>query len=282
MLQVDQQFADYLANKQACRLENLSKYACEQDFAQQTQQAVCQTLIQHLCSAYPQFFSQPTPRQLHCQLTGEQLQFRADGQLHPHPKYQNMLDALAAQVQEDIAVWQLQAEQDWLAALHVCSPNGWAPAEKVGKNFDELHQQVPGMQKMRQHYLPMLKGLIQKPAFSRFIWDLKTRPQLNLHPQAPTGISAADWELPAFEPEAPELYVRVERQVLFGLPNCNAVLFLIRTYHYAVRELDSNGLHGLLQAIAGMPPELLAYKKIADSAGDIQDWLQSLLKHPNS
>ncbi|MGE3726482.1 MAG: DUF3445 domain-containing protein [Candidatus Sericytochromatia bacterium] len=276
LLQIDQSFPHYLQNKVRCRQEHINKYFLEQALDPACQRLVNQTIVDHLCRAYPQWF-QFEHQTLNCLLSGDQLKLSSKFELQAHPKYLNGLDALASQIQEDLAVWQLQGEQDWLAALHVCAPNHWAPEEKIGKTFAEVHKDVPGMEAQRGNYLAMLKGLIQKPAFCRFIWDLKTSPRLNHHPHHPADILPENWQFPPFSLAAPELYVRVERQLLYGLPACNAVLFAIRTYLYKVEDLAITGLAGLNQALETMAPELIAYKNLENSWADIQCWLQILI-----
>jgi len=276
LFQIDQSFPHYLQNKVRCRQENINKYFLEQDLDPACQRLVNQTIVDHLCRAYPQWF-QFEHQTLNCLLSGDQLNLSANFELLAHPTYINLLDALASQLQEDLAIWQLQGNHDWLAALHVCAPNHWAPEEKIGNTFAEVHQGVPGMEAQRGNYLLMLKGLIQKPAFYRFIWDLKTSPRLNHHPHPPADILPENWQFPPFSLAAPELYVRVERQVLYGLPTCNAVLFAIRTYLYKVEDLAITGLAGLNQALASMAPELIAYKNLENSRADIQCWLQTLI-----
>ena len=275
LFQIDQNHPIYLNNKQQCRQENINKYYLEQDLNPACQRLVNQTIVDHLCRAYPQWFQFEHPI-LNCLLSGDQLKLSAKFELQAHSKYLNLFDALASQLQEDLAIWQLQENQDWLAALHVCAPNHWAPAEKIGKTFAEVHQSVPGMEAQRGNYLPMLKGLIQKPAFCRFIWDLKTSSRLNHHPLAPADILPENWQLPPFSLVAPELYVRVERQVLYGLPACQAVLFAIRTYLYPVQALDLAGLQGLARALNTMPHDLLHYKGLEKSRGDMLSWLAEL------
>ena len=153
LLQIDCQWPQYQQNKQACRKENIHKYYLEQALSPDTRQAVQHTLIRHLCQHYPPYF-QIHEQHLHCQLTGDVLPLSAPAAEFEHPKYLSLFDALAAQIQEDLAVWQLNGEQDWLAALHVCAPNHWAPAQKIGLNFDRIHASVPGMESQRKNYLP--------------------------------------------------------------------------------------------------------------------------------
>lgn len=265
LLQIDRDWPRYRANKQACLLAAPEAYRQEQDLPPATRNAACECLIQQLCASYGDFFVLEAPGRLHCRLSGETLIFAADGRLLAPAGYTDLWDALAGQIQEDLAIWQLAAERDWLAALHVCAPNGWNPAEKIGLNFDRVHAEVPGMAGQRARYLPLLQGLIRKPAFERFVWDLRADDALDHHPR--------HGPRPAFDPGQPQLWVRLERQVLYGLPAVNAVLFTIRSYRYAVAELDSASLQGLAAALAGMSPELLAYKRLTQREA-LRAWLQ--------
>lgn len=274
LIQLDREYPAYRANKQACRAEKLSRYSLEHALPAATRQRVNQLLIEQLCASYPAWFQRAGPQQLACRLSGDLLSWGQDG-FH-HPGYTSLFDALAAQMQEDLAIWQLDGERDWLAALHVCAPNGWAPGEKIGQSFAQVHLPVPGMERQRANYLPMLAGLIRKPAFCRFIWDLRTDPELNHQPEHRAELDPEGVDSPPFSLAAPVLWVRLERQLLYGLPDCNAVLFMIRTYRYPVESLTSASLAGLDRALAQMSPKLLAYKRL-EAAPLIRSWLQSLI-----
>lgn len=270
LIQMDAEFPLYYQSKQLCRQEDLDAYYLEFQLPSDTLRCVNALLIQQLCLSYPNFFERTTEQLLYCHLSGETLEFDSEYQLRKHPTYVSLFDALASQVQEDIAIWQLSESEDYLAALHVCFPNGWAPAEKIGRSFAEIHTSVPDMERQRNQYLPMLKGLIQKPAFVRFIWDLRTDSILNHLPARPL--------FDAFNLDHPQLYVRLERQVLHGLPTCHAVLFMIRTYHYPVQSLSLVELQGIDQALAGMSPDLLAYKHLSADYDAIRLYLQGLIQ----
>lgn len=267
LIQLDSEYPIYRTNIDTCRAANLSRYYLEQDLPETTRQRVNQVLIDQLCLSYPALFQQPAPGQLICQLSNEHFSWNTN-QAWEHPIYTSLLDALASLIQEDLAIWQLDGQRDWLAALHVCAPNGWAPDEKIGLSFNQVHAPVPEMERQRANYLPLLAGLIRKPAFCRFIWDLRPDNRLNHHP------SAAFTE--PFSLAAPALWVRLERQVLYGLPDCNAVLFTIRTYHYPVESLSLTSLTGIEKAVSGMSPEVLEYKRLG-APGEVSLWLQKLM-----
>ncbi len=267
LIQLDSEYPIYRTNLAACRANHFLRYYLEQDLPAATQQRVNQILIDQLCLSYPALFHQPAPGQLDCQINNEILSWNADKPWQ-HPVYTSLFDALASQIQEDLAIWQLDGQRDWLAALHVCAPNGWAPDEKIGLSFDQVHAPVPEMERQRANYLPLLAGLIRKPAFCRFIWDLRSDNTLNHHP------AAADAE--AFSLTAPALWVRLERQVLYGLPDCQAVLFTIRTYHYPVESLSTTSLAGIEKAVSGMSSDVLAYKRLG-APGEVSQWLKKLI-----
>lgn len=269
LIQLDREYPLYRANKEACRAQNPEAYMLEAELDPVTARLANQALIDALCAGYPDYFRLEAPGRLACRLSGETLRFD-DMQLAPHPVYRQLLDALACQLQEDIAIWQARDGRDWLAALHVCAPNGWAPAEKIGKSFDFVHESVPGMERQRASYGPLLAGLIRKPAYCRFLWDLRTDPALNHHPERVS--------LPAFNPARPALWVRLERQLLYGLPEANAVLFMIRSYRYPVAGLELAGLKGIDQALSTMPAELLAYKRLDADYDAIRTWLAELIR----
>jgi hypothetical protein len=185
LFQIDQHYPLYLHNKQQCRQEDINKYYLEQDLNPACQRLVNQTIVDHLCRAYPQWF-QFERQTLNCLLSGDQLKLSAKFELQEHPLYLNMFDALASQLQEDLAVWQLQGDQDWLAALHVCAPNQWAPAEKIGKTFSQSHQSVPGMEAQRGE----LSADAQRPDSETRFLPLYLGPQNQLLPESsPTSAS---------------------------------------------------------------------------------------------
>jgi hypothetical protein len=210
---------------------------------------------------------------LQCYLNGENIQFSSDYTLIHSQKYLSFFDALCSQLPEDVAIWQVQDNTDWLTALHICAPNYWAPGEKIGKNFSGFHTPVPGLEELRQRYFPMLQSILAKDSFVRFGWGLTTDCRLNHHPQPPPGKDPAIWQGRKFDPDHPELYVRTERQVLTGLADVNAVLFTIRTYFTDVTTLSVSELFALENAILSMSPAALVYKGLDESRDGILGWL---------
>lgn len=171
------------------------------------------------------------------------------------------LDGLAQLIQEDIAVLQLDEQgNNRLAYLNIAMPSGWAPEEKIGKPFDQVHAPVPHIEPInaKSHAIAKLMVNATKGAV-RFAWTVTTDSALNHHPRRDRGI-----EHPTPLPDHPdgEPLLRVERQVIWGFPYCRAALFLIRTYLYPFEMLGLPGREALFMAVSGMSEASLSYKKM--------------------
>lgn len=280
--QIDRRFPTFRESKLQTRAERLDKYHSWRDYPETAEAAVNRLIIERLAEEHPEWFraERGSETRLHCSLTGEILCFAADGRWlgsKGGPEYVSGLDALAMQVQEDLAVTLTTGERDWLAAVHVCSPSGWVPEEKVGLPFTEVHRPVPGMERIAGSAPSLVRATVERGPFVRFVWGIAGDDRWNHHPEPPPGVPAAEWRPPAFRRQAePPFYFRVERQVLWGLPQAGACLFVIGPYHTDPREIRADPCRSALlcQALRSMGPEALAYKGIKEHVRDILNWLE--------
>jgi hypothetical protein len=287
VFQIDQQFAHYRQVKRLARAERLDKYYQVWNYSDAVASAIAHLLLTRLPQEYPQYFHRTITGDrltLHNHLTTETLHFK-EGQLQEvvegntaiNPPYVSALDALAMQVQEDLAVVCREGDHNWLAAVHLCHPNHWAAEDKIGRDFAVVHEPVAGMEKINQRSGAIVQTMITRPPMVRFGWGLSTDTRLNHHPQSPPGISAEIWQGRQFDIHAPRLYLRLERQVVWGLPEVDACLFTIRTYfrdcHY-IRQ-QSTDRNRLLSALQSMSSESLAYKGLINNQRTILSWLSS-------
>ncbi len=164
VFQLDEDYAVYLDNKNSCRKEDIHKYYLESALPAGTIAAVNQFLVNQFAEEYPAEFVLQE-HSLYNKKTGETLQWREDWVRIDGDTYLSLFDALCSQVQEDVAICQLDGERDWLAAIHLSAPNHWSPAEKIGKPFGDVHGPVPGMEKLNQQYFKMLVTAVQKGPF---------------------------------------------------------------------------------------------------------------------
>jgi len=185
VFQLDEQYETYISNKSECREEDIHKYYVEEDLYGETAATVNRHIVRQLVAEYPAVFaweSRHGHNTLHNIRTGESLQWADDWIDIRHPGYLSLFDGLCSQVQEDMAICQLDGDRDWLAAIHLSAPNHWSPAEKTGQPFGAVHGVVPGMEKLNQQYFKMLVMAVQKGPFFRFAWGLATDTRLNHHP----------------------------------------------------------------------------------------------------
>ncbi|TDY00445.1 heme-dependent oxidative N-demethylase family protein [Thiohalophilus thiocyanatoxydans] len=287
LFQLDRQFSHYRRAKQSARREDLDKYLCVTDAGRTLEPALNRFISARLCAEYPEHFrlQQTGERQrLECHLTGDALVFTADGRYldcrpgerGTAPPYHSGLDALAMQVQEDLTLVCLNGTENRLCAIHLCQPNHWAPRDKIGRDFVGVHQPVPGMERINPKAAQLLQASLRQGPFVRFAWGITTDDRLNHHPEAPARWDREAWSGRAFDPASPAAWLRVERQTLYGLPQINAVLFGIRTYHYALTDLSPTQQRLLSQALASMSATSLRYKGLAGQYQDLQAWLRGL------
>ncbi len=278
--QIGDDVHEYLSNKELCRKEDLRRYYTEQDFDEPLKKATNEYLANTFLKEYPELFKFHEKKgifHLECSLTGDDLEFDKSFNLFDNSKYLSAFDALCSQVPEDFAVLTFDENGDSIRSIHLCAPNYWAPEDKIGRNFDAVHEPVPGLEKIRRHYYPLLRSIIDKGPFYRFGWGIGTDRRLNHHPEPPAGIPHDEWYGRRFDAGIPALYIRTERQTLSGIPGFQALLFTIRTYFYEVKSLEIHEKKALISAIESMTPATLRYKGLDKSKDDIIAWLRELI-----
>jgi len=283
IFQIDANFPRYREEKVTARKERLEKYYCAGTLAPDKKSYITRFIINRLCQEHPTLFRHQvrnTHHHLLCRLTDDRLKFDADFVLlNPLPYsncYVDGLDALAMQVQEDIALVEITDNgNDRITALHLCFPNHWSAEDKIGQSFLDSHAPVPGMTKINQHAEQLLTSLLHRGPFVRFAWGLATDDRLNHHPVTPDYADAEEWQGRCFDPTNPELYLRVERQVIQGLPTIGILLFTIRTYFYdvAILKRAPEKRQVLQSALQSMSAATLNYKGLTQNRSLIMDWL---------
>jgi hypothetical protein len=286
VLQIDRNWSHYRAAKRQSRAECLRKYVCCQGGGEAAISATVLCLLQHLSGDYPSLFhleTGPQEARLECRLSGEtlifdqQLRLQATVNAADAPPYVDAIDALCCQIQEDIAVVELVGGVDAITYLHLCLPNHWAAAEKIGRSFVAAHGPVPAMRRISQQAPRLIATLAHKGPYERFTWGLATDSRLNHHPEPPSGWPSAAWQGRRFDPNAAELYLRIERQVTVPLVHTPAFLFTIRTYLRDVATLTGEECARLSFALQTMPAEVAVYKGLATDKAAILAWLGSRL-----
>jgi len=287
VFQIDQNYPHYRQAKLLARSERLSKYYQTDNYSPALAGAIAFLIIQRLIQEYPQYFAYQNTNnthKFHNQLTQETLYLDSDWQLQQVetqsnpvvPAYISTLDALAAQIQEDLTVICRRSDgSNWLSALHLCYPNHWSAEEKIGADFATIHAPVAGMEKINRRANAIVNTMISQKPMVRFAWGLSTDTRLNHHPEPPPGVTVSQWQGRNFDLQHPRLFLRIERQVIWGLPEYDAALFTIRTYFRdcsAIKQ-DSVLRYKLFAAVESMQPDSLIYKGLTTSRDSILQWL---------
>jgi hypothetical protein len=279
--QFDAGFADYRKVKRAARAERLGKYYQTRDFAPEIAGPVCRFIVRRLAEEHPGLFvldERGGEVTLRCALTEETLRFDPEMQrvvgIGADPPYADPFDALAAQVQEDLAVVRRVDGKDWACAIHLCFPYRWTAEEKVGMDFVTMHLAVPGMETFRKP--GMVTNMIKFGPFTRFVWELCTDDRLNHHHEVPSGVDPETWQERPFDPQHPRLFLRVEREVLHGFPEQEAALLAVRISFRDGEEIrkEAKLREPLCATIESMSPEALRYKGLENSRDEILAWLR--------
>lgn len=284
VFQIDSDFPLFRQNKIACRKERLSKYEQRQDLDAHSENELARKITELLLKDHPEHF-QLNNFVLKCLHTGDEIEFTSDFVLKNYkssedvgPKPTTLLDALALQYPEDIALTRRQNGLDWIAYLHLCAPSHWAAEDKIGMNFSKVHEPIPHIEKINKAAANMIEAMINKGPFVRFIWSFVTDQRLNHHPVAPDNWATGDWKGRSFAKEKDSPFdFRVERQVVYGLPHIEASLFTIRISFIPGLDIKNNSHQNgqLLAALRSMSPESRVYKGVSHCFEDLTHWLES-------
>jgi dimethylamine monooxygenase subunit A len=242
VFQIDRRFDHYLAAKRAARAENLSRYYCSHQLADDVARRVLDFIAERLRVEHANV-EFDTPLQT--------------------------LDDAALLVQEDLAIVSTHPGRHWLSAIHLCFPNHWAAEDKIGRDFAAVHVPVAGIEPVNRNAEMLVQLMVNATdGFVRFAWGIATDDELNHHPTRPRGR--------AFDAADPRAFVRVERQTIWGFPDVGASVFTIRTYFLDCAAIRRNHVErdALCAAIRSMTPESLDYKGMTAWRDGLLAWLE--------
>jgi len=168
---------------------------------------------------------------------------------------------------EDFAIVDgIDATIPWLA---VALPSHWAPEEKVGRHFAEVHAPVAD-NRMLVAASEALTRLVTGPErWERFVWSVASHPRLHGHPDRidPAPWRAEDWPAGA--------WWRTERQTFIPLPGLRQAVFTIGVESQPLAQaIDTPERAARLHAaIASMTPAVLQYRGLEGVREPLLAWL---------
>jgi hypothetical protein len=177
---------------------------------------------------------------------------------------------------EDLAVVDGQrATIPWIAA---CLPSHWAPADKVGRPFAEVHAPVADntlIVRASEHLTRMVCG---PERWERFVWTVSRQPRLNAHPAT---LDASPWAADAFaDAAAPRAWFRSERQTFIPVPAQRQAVFTIAVDSVPLAQAVDTPARAqrLHDAIASMSDAVLAYRSLHAVRAPLLAWLAARAK----
>lgn len=172
---------------------------------------------------------------------------------------------------EDFAIVDgATARLPWLA---VALPSHWAPRDKIGRHFTEVHAPVADNQLLLtagEHLMRLVTG---QERWERFVWTITRHPRLHGHPDR---LDEADWPDDA-SPESlvQQAWFRTERQTFIPLPERREAVFTILVHSQPLAQAihtpaEARQLHA---ALASMSPAVLAYRSLVGARDRLLQWL---------
>lgn len=172
---------------------------------------------------------------------------------------------------EDFAVIDgVSATIPWLA---VCLPSHWAPEDKVGRHFAQVHAPVADnavLVAASEHLARLVTGTER---WERFVWTITRHPRLSQHPsRATTEPWPADADADVLAARA---FFRTERQTFIPMPDRQQAIFTIHVERAPLAQAITQPEHArqLHAALGTMSPAVLAYRGLSEARDRLLDWL---------
>lgn len=180
------------------------------------QDEVLELLWAYLPNRYPEQYT----------VSGSTITVTATGTAYGRDDFADRPLELAARlVQEDLIIMRASPEGHRLVAAALCFPSSWSLAEKFGHPLADIHAPVPGFSRGTR-IAGMIERIFQNlktdQPIQRYNWSLYDSPRLHYIERHHAG----DGQL--WRSEAPNAWLRVERQTLRRLPVSSDILFTIK------------------------------------------------------
>ena len=212
---------------------------------------------------------------LGCSLHGDEL--RLDGSteigacLQALPARWRLAGLLALAFEQDFAV--LDAATGRIPWLCVCLPSHWAPEDKVGRLFAEVHAPVADNATLLGASEALARLVTGPERWERFVWTISADPQLNQHPlRGPRDGWPGDASPDALAAQA---CLRTEHQTFIPLPERRQAVFTIHVESRPLPEAvtTADRARRLHDALASMSQSVLAYRGLTDAQPRLLAWL---------
>lgn len=166
-----------------------------------------------------------------------------------------------------------------LGSYIACFPQGFDTSTLLGKRVRDIHAPVP---KYDEKLKTSMERFFDRMETGKFVrranWSLATTSKLYTGDVQTHYHEGEERLQEEFKPE--ECFQRTEAQILFRLPRTRALVFVIKTYLYILKEIKDEGLGDeFADAIEGLTkgnvPEIFTYKRGPVWAEQVKAYLRS-------
>jgi len=174
--------------------------------------------------------------------------------------------------EEDFAIIDgTTATIPWLA---VCLPSRWAPEEKIGRHFAEVHAPVADNEMLVAASASLARLVTGADRWERFVWTISADPRLHQHPARGGG---TDWPTTSEADDHVVAYARFrsEHQTFIPIPGRDQAIFTIHVDSVPLADAvtSADAARRLHDAIASMSPAVLAYRRLDPVRDRLLAWL---------
>jgi len=244
--------------------------------------AALQALCEHAAAEHPAAWQRGSDGRWHARWLGWSLQGdeptpEADPVpgigpcLHALPGPWRLPALLSLAFAEDFAV--IDGDSARIPWLAVCLPSNWAPEDKVGRHFAEVHAPVADNQLLVNASDHLARLVTQADRWERFVWTITRHPRLHAHPDR---VDPAPWPPTATADElASRAFFRTEHQTFIPVAGAHQAVFTIRVGVAPLAQAlaDPAQAGQVHDALSTMSPAVLAYRGLTDARERLLDWL---------
>lgn len=172
---------------------------------------------------------------------------------------------------EDFAI--IDARSGHIPWLAVALPSMWAPEEKVGRHFAQVHAPVADNRLIVQAADHLVRLVTGSERWERFVWTISHHPRLHAHPQR---VDAARWPADLAPERIPaHCWLRTEHQTFIPVPEVAQAVFTIGIDTQPLaRAIDTpERAQRLHDAIASMSDAVIAYRGLGAVRQPLLQWL---------
>jgi hypothetical protein len=169
---------------------------------------------------------------------------------------------------EDFAV--VRGDDGTIPWLAVALPSHWAPEEKVGLHFAQVHAPVADNALLMRAAESLTRLVCGPERWERFVWNVTDQPRLHAHP---AHADPERWRHTAVD----AAWFRSERQTFIPVPGHAEAVFCILVQVEPLTDVLTSPARAqaLHDAIASMSPAVLAYRGLQPVRAPLLQWLSA-------